>query len=63
MRRTQRSKASPVFMSRGFTLPPATAIELLTLLGHGPVDLLQESVQHQFPGMKVLEHEPGPPGV
>ena len=61
MRRTTGRKASPVFESWGFTLPPATVVELLTLLGHGRVDLLQESVEQQFPGMKVVEGEAGTP--
>ena len=50
MRRAARSKASPVFMSRGFPLPVVQAVELLTLLGYSNLcdyDIRCDGV-HQF---------------
>lgn len=61
MPRVKPSKAEPSFTSYGHRLSETAKAKLIDLLGYGKVDLLEESVCHQLPGMKVLKREPGAP--
>ncbi|MGH8627512.1 MAG: hypothetical protein ACREYC_20325 [Gammaproteobacteria bacterium] len=61
MPRPKPSKALPSFYSRGHKLSDRARNKLIELLGYGKVDLFEESVRHQLPGMKILERKPGAP--
>jgi hypothetical protein len=63
MPRAKPSNASPVFTAYPHTLSDAAKVKLLELLGYGGLDLLEESVQHQFPDAKIVAREPGAPLV
>ncbi|MGH8628859.1 MAG: hypothetical protein ACREYC_27590 [Gammaproteobacteria bacterium] len=61
MPRTKPSKAEPSFYSRGRELSEGARSKLIELLGYGKVDLLEESIRRQMPGMKISERKPGAP--
>lgn len=61
MPRPKPKNVSPTFISRGHPLSDEVQTELIGLLGFGKVDLLEETVRRQHPGMKILSREPGAP--
>ena len=61
MPRSRPTQASPHFLSRGHSLSNATRAEIIDLLGYGKLDLMQDTVNRQLPGTKVLKREPGGP--
>jgi hypothetical protein len=61
MPRPKPNKASPHFISHGQPLSDTAKAKLIDLLGYGKVNLLEESIHHQMPGMKILRREHGAP--
>jgi len=59
MPRPKPKNAAQNFIARGHPLSEAAGAELVALLGFGKVDLLEEFVRRQHPGMKILSKEPG----
>lgn len=61
MPRPKPKKASRNFFARGHPLSDPARSKLIELLGYGKVDLREESVRRQMPGMKILKANPGEP--
>lgn len=57
MPRPKPKRAEPTFVVHSHQLSAKAKSNLLKLLGHDGYDLLQESVDHQLPGMEITERE------
>jgi hypothetical protein len=61
MPRARPNTSSRTFLTRGHPLSDASRLRLIQLLGFGSVNFTEETVRHQFPGMRVLDKQPGAP--
>lgn len=61
MTKPKPKRAQPVFLTHSHSLSDDSKLKLKELLGFGDVDFLTDSVRRQYPGMMIVQREPGAP--